>query len=93
MSGGIAYVLDETDDFGEKRCNLAMVDLEPVTEEADQQLLRQLIERHFENTQSPKAEWVLENWERMLRQFVKVFPHEYKRVLREQAATQEKAQV
>ncbi len=34
MSGGIAYVLDEQGDF-EQRCNLAMVDLEPVAEEAD----------------------------------------------------------
>ncbi|MGH2669726.1 MAG: glutamate synthase-related protein, partial [bacterium] len=55
MSGGIAYVLDEADDFAEKRCNLSMVDLEPVADESDQQQLRQLIERHFELTQSPKA--------------------------------------
>ena len=32
MSGGVAYVLDENGDF-ERRCNLAMVDLEPVTAE------------------------------------------------------------
>ena len=32
MSGGIAYVLDEDGDFA-RRCNLAMVDLEPVTAE------------------------------------------------------------
>jgi glutamate synthase (NADPH/NADH) large chain len=32
MSGGIAYVLDEDGDF-ERRCNLAMVDLEPVPSE------------------------------------------------------------
>ena len=32
MSGGIAYVLDETGDF-EQRCNLSMVELEPVLEE------------------------------------------------------------
>jgi glutamate synthase (NADPH/NADH) large chain len=32
MSGGIAYVLDEASDF-EQRCNLSMVELEPVVEE------------------------------------------------------------
>jgi glutamate synthase (NADPH/NADH) large chain len=32
MSGGIAYVYDEDDTF-EQRCNLAMVDLEPIAEE------------------------------------------------------------
>ncbi|WP_457091040.1 glutamate synthase large subunit [Microvirga sp. P5_D2] len=39
MSGGIAYVLDEDGTFG-KRCNLSMVDLEPVEEEED--LMRRL---------------------------------------------------
>jgi glutamate synthase (NADPH) large chain len=34
MSGGIAYVLDEAGDFAE-RCNMAMVELEPVPEEDD----------------------------------------------------------
>jgi len=34
MSGGIAYVLDEAGDFS-RRCNLAMVELEPVPEEDD----------------------------------------------------------
>jgi glutamate synthase (NADPH/NADH) large chain len=32
MSGGIAYVLDEDDTF-KSRCNMAMVELEPVPEE------------------------------------------------------------
>ena len=93
MSGGIAYVLDEAGYFGEKHCNLAMVDLEEVTEEADMQLLRGLIEKHFECTRSPKAEWVLENWETMIPKFVKVFPHEYKRVLQERAGAREGEQV
>ncbi|EKF58797.1 glutamate synthase [Agrobacterium albertimagni AOL15] len=34
MSGGVAYVLDESGDFA-KRCNMAMVELEPVPEEDD----------------------------------------------------------
>ena len=39
MSGGVAYVLDEDKGF-EKRCNLAMVDLQPVPEEEE------LLEKH-----------------------------------------------
>jgi len=39
MSGGIAYVLDEEGDF-ERRCNMAMVDLEPVSDEEVQQISR-----------------------------------------------------
>nr|AAC97376.1 glutamate synthase large subunit [Rhizobium etli CFN 42] len=34
MSGGVAYVLDEAGDFA-SRCNMAMVELEPVPEEDD----------------------------------------------------------
>jgi glutamate synthase domain-containing protein 2/glutamate synthase domain-containing protein 1/glutamate synthase domain-containing protein 3 len=80
MSGGVAFVLDETGDFAEKRCNTAGVDLEPVPE-TEVALLRGLIARHTEATESPRGTWVLENWEQMLPKFVKVFPHEYKRVL------------
>ena len=43
--------------------------------------VRNLIERHVEYTGSPRAKWILENWSEMLPKFVKVFPHEYKRVL------------
>ncbi len=81
MSGGIAYVLDEKGDFAEKRCNLAAVDLEAVQDEADVEVLRNLIAKHFEYTGSPRAKWIRENWETMLPKFLKVFPHEYKRVL------------
>jgi glutamate synthase (NADPH) large chain len=80
MSGGIAFVLDEKGDFAEKRCNTTGVDLEPVSE-TDAGLLHGLIFRHVECTASPRGTWILENWEQMLPQFVKVFPHEYKRVL------------
>jgi glutamate synthase domain-containing protein 3 len=80
MTGGIAYVLDETRDFA-SQCNRAGVDLEPLEDTADIQLLHGLIERHLELTGSPRAEWILESWASMLAKFVKVFPHEYKRVL------------
>ncbi len=81
MTGGIAYVLDESGEFAARLCNRAGVDLEPVSDEADIELLRGLIAKHAELTGSPRAEWILENWAGMLPKFVKVFPHEYKRVL------------
>jgi glutamate synthase domain-containing protein 3 len=80
MTGGIAYVLDENRDFA-SRCNRAGVDLERLSDAADIGLVRSLIERHMEATSSPRAGWVLDNWESMIPKFVKVFPHEYKRVL------------
>src|ERR1019366_5264531 len=81
MSGGIAYCLDESGGFRTKRCNMAGVDLEDVVDPKDQQLLYERITRHAELTGSPRARWILDNWAEMLPKFVKVFPHEYKRVL------------
>jgi len=80
MSGGIAYVFDEKLDFSEKRCNLASVDLEPVVAGADARILRDLLTRHLHLTGSQRAQWILDHWPEMLSRFIKVFPHEYKRV-------------
>jgi glutamate synthase (NADPH/NADH) large chain len=81
MTGGVAFVLDETGEFAGVLCNQASVDLEPVSDPADMQALQNLIARHVEATGSPRGKWILENWGEMLAKFVKVFPHEYKRVL------------
>ncbi len=81
MSGGVAYVFDERMDFTEKRCNRASVDLEPVLEFPDVRILHGLITRHWELTGSRRARWILDNWSEMLPRFIKVFPHEFKRVL------------
>jgi glutamate synthase (NADPH) large chain len=81
MTGGVAYVLDQFGDFPSVRCNRAEVDLEPVSDQKDVDLLYQLISRHGELTGSTQAKWITENWESTLPKFTKVFPHEYKRVL------------
>jgi len=81
MSGGIAYVFDEYGDFTEKRCNLESVDLEPLMEPADVELVRGLVTRHADLTGSGRAKWILDNWQEASGRFIKVFPHEYKRVL------------
>ena len=82
MSGGIAFVLDEQGTFA-SLCNRNMVDLEPVIEARDIETLRILIERHYYFTGSAPGQTVLQNWEAMLPQFVKVMPTDYKRVLGE----------
>ncbi len=81
MSGGIAYVLDDHGDFSAKRCNQASVDLERLTESKDIDFVQSLIRRHLDVTGSPRAAWILENWTSVLPRFIKIFPHEYKRVL------------
>jgi glutamate synthase domain-containing protein 3 len=80
MSGGIAYVFDETGDF-DNHCNLEMIDLEMVGAGADEAELRAMIEAHHRETGSAKAAALLANWEACLPRFVKVFPMEYKRAL------------
>ena len=101
MSGGIAYVYDPDGQFAGK-CNKAMVALDPILPQAEQErtvdpalwhagstdesLLRGLIERHFQFTGSMRAKTLLENWDSSRRQFVKVFPTDYKRALTEQGA-------
>lgn len=80
MSGGIAYVLDEDKVF-EKHCNKEALNLLPVDEDNDIAELRQLLENHYNATQSPLAQRILEKWEYYLLHFVKVLPEEYKQAL------------
>jgi glutamate synthase (NADPH/NADH) large chain len=81
MSGGIAYVYDDVGDFETRRCNPASVDLDRLVNEEDVGLVRGLLERHRDLTGSPRAAWILENWGEAQGRFIKVFPHEFKRVL------------
>jgi glutamate synthase domain-containing protein 3 len=81
MSGGLAYVFDDKGDFTLKRCNTASVDLEPLIDEEDVKAVRGLVLKHAALTASPRARWVLQNWQQSISKFVKVFPHEYKRTL------------
>ncbi|NJP19933.1 MAG: glutamate synthase large subunit [Hydrococcus sp. CRU_1_1] len=79
MSGGVAYILDETGDFA-TRCNTSMVGLETLESE-DVETIYQMIQKHADYTKSQKASKVLANWEAMQSKFVKVMPKDYKRVL------------
>jgi glutamate synthase domain-containing protein 2/glutamate synthase domain-containing protein 1/glutamate synthase domain-containing protein 3 len=81
MSGGRAFVFDDQGDFSTRRCNKSSVDLEPLETEVDISEVRALLERHRDYTGSPRAAWILEHWADAQPKFIKVFPHEYKRVL------------
>ena len=81
MSGGRAFVFDDQGDFTSRRCNKISVDLEPLISDEDVAEVRGLLERHRDLTGSPRAAWILEHWADAQPQFIKVFPHEYKRVL------------
>ena len=91
MSGGIAYVLDEEDNF-KKLYNAEMIELEKILNDDesvisdnllkhDKERLRNLIENHFRYTNSPKAKNILDNFDNYLPKFIKIMPTEYKKVL------------
>jgi len=81
MSGGVAYVYDEQGDFSYRRCNTASVDLEPLVSDEDVAKVKSLLAEHRDLTGSPRAAWILEHFATAQAKFIKVFPHEYKRVL------------
>jgi glutamate synthase domain-containing protein 3 len=101
MSGGIAYVLDEDGTFVQ-RCNASMVQLEPLLAEAEQEgklarglwhmgqadeaVLKRLVENHARYTGSTRAKKVIHGWAQYRSKFVKIFPHEYRRALGDLAA-------
>ncbi len=80
MSGGFAYVLDELNDF-DRKCNLDMVDLEPLKDEDDVETVRRMLREHAELTGSDKAKAILDDWTNKAPLFVKVYPVEYRKVL------------
>jgi glutamate synthase (NADPH/NADH) large chain len=101
MSGGVAYVYDEDGHFA-SRCNTSMVALERLATkedqlaaqdastlhrgQADEVILRKLVEDHLRWTGSARARDMLDHWAESRAKFVKVFPHEYKRALGERQA-------
>ena len=74
MSGGIAYILD----LAPERVNTEMVDLELLAED-DVEFVRDALRRHAEETGSPVASALLEQWDPA--RFTKVMPRDYRRVL------------
>ncbi|MGL6234153.1 MAG: glutamate synthase large subunit [Segniliparus sp.] len=79
MSGGIAYVYNPDETF-ERKVNREFVDLEDVDAD-DQSWLHDLLARHVEETGSSVAKRALDAWDNERRNFVKVMPRDYKRVL------------
>ena len=82
MSGGIAYIWDKNKTFA-PLCNMGMVELESLEVNEDINEVRALIENHLEYTGSTVAKAALDNWPETVKQFVKVMPTDYKRVMQE----------
>ena len=74
-------MLDLAGDFAQRRCNLGMVELLPLDQAEDIEIVRGLIQRHIDATDSPYAAKILTDWVAAQPKFVKVMPKDYKRVL------------
>jgi glutamate synthase (ferredoxin) len=83
MSGGIAYVYDETGDFVQNRLNPEMVNVYQLVECSDEDIaaLKAKVEKHHKLTGSVRAKTLLDDWNAALAKFVKVMPKDYERVL------------
>ncbi len=106
MSGGIAFVYNRDGKFSE-RCNHSMVTIGTVPttaeqeaenepelwhmQQSDEELLHDYIQRHINYTGSPWAKEILDNWSIHRSKFVKVFPKEYQRAMKEQSSVQAKS--
>ena len=80
MSGGIAYVLDQ-DETLTSRLNAGMVEVYDLSGREFAEELRGLLTRHAEETGSPKAARILENFDAWLPSFRMVIPTEYRLLL------------
>ena len=80
MSGGVAYVLDESGDFA-SRVNSQMVGIEKLEKPSEIAEVRTLVQNHLNYTKSTRAKLILEQWDLMVPKFVKIMPKDYKRML------------
>jgi glutamate synthase (ferredoxin) len=96
MSGGVAYILDESGEGGaagggfERVCNKEMVQLFPLSDPKEAELIRGLLERHAEYTGSTRARALLDAWPTTVLRFIRVVPNDYRRVIEAQARMRER---
>ena len=83
MSGGVAYVYDPDHSF-DYFCNMDMVELGLIEDSVSRKELLELIRQHYLHTGSALAGRMLDNWQRVVQDFIQVVPIEYKRVLQEE---------
>ena len=79
MSGGIAYVYDETKTL-KSHCNLELIEL-ACPNETDIARIRELLEAHVEATASPLGVMMLYQFDDIKTHFIKVIPIEYAKML------------
>jgi len=92
MSGGVAYVYDETGDFVQNRLNPDMVNVYQLIECGDDEmnLVKTKIEKHVALTGSKRGQSILADWPETAGKFLKVLPQDYERVLQAMKRAEER---
>ena len=82
MSGGVAYVYDPDRELS-GRLNTELVDLDTFDafDADDRDWLKDMVAAHASATDSVPAQVILADWDTQVRNFVKVMPRDYRRVL------------
>lgn len=73
MTGGMAFVYDPQGTFV-NHCNRELVDVDRLTHPGMTKLVRSLLVRHYELTNSPRARELLRNWEEASLSFRRIIP-------------------
>jgi glutamate synthase (ferredoxin) len=73
MTGGMAFVYDPDGTFV-NRCNTELVDVDRLTHPGMKRLVKSLLRRHYELTNSPRARDLLTHWEEASLSFRRVLP-------------------
>lgn len=73
MTGGMAFVYDPDGTFV-NRCNTELVDVDRLTHPGMKKLVKSLLRRHYELTNSQRARDLLTNWEEASLSFRRVLP-------------------
>ncbi|MEY2793715.1 MAG: Glutamate synthase, partial [Bacteroidota bacterium] len=79
MSGGVAYVFDEKNNF-ESKVNREMVEISDLNQE-DVNIVHIYLKNHYENTKSIKGKYILDNFASLQTLFKKVLPIDFKHAL------------
>ena len=79
MSGGISYIYNE--ELPQLKINRELVEIE-VIEDSDIKVVKDLITKHIKYTGSPKASYILENWEKESKKIYRIIPRIYKQILK-----------
>ncbi len=80
MSGGVAYVYDPTGILAVSG-NTEMVSYSPLSDDIEKTEVKAMIEKHVLHTHSTRGSMILSDWDNCLKDFVRVMPRDYERML------------